>query len=368
MLTKQLNISKVAKMIIILSTLLIIFSCSKSQKVDLKLDGVIQLNLPIGFYPNRSAIHKLNKDTLIYIYNWRKGEIFIKNNGAIKTRKFPGFSYFFTSSYDSIFIMNKYKGEIILLNSNLDSVNSWKIPRYINNTKYLCEVNLVSDFYILNRKLFLTALPNVDHDLFFTKQHEIIYNLDERKVEKLYMKFPHIYTKDNSWGNLGIYISKTINNKNEIFIMYPMYDNVFRIKNGKIEEIKLERSKYLENFPPEPQIYPPPSNKYIFDYAIKLPCYNSFHYDKFRDLYYRVVSHKQALSNGKLKNTHSSKDWSVMIFDKDFNLLNEIKFKGGMYFYEHFDVRQDGIYVLMQDEDNFDGNVKLQKIKVEYEN
>lgn len=56
-----------------------------------------------------------------------------------------------------------------------------------------------------------------------------------------------------------------------------------------------------------------------------------------------------------------------MIFDNNFKLLKEIKMEGGKYFYDSIFILEDGIYILKQDDNNFDGNIILQKFEVEYD-
>lgn len=354
------------KMIFFISSLFLLFSCQKKESVNLVPDKVIKLKMPISFYPNRATILNLEKDTNIVLFNWRMGELYIYNNWKVKSKQYHGYRAIFVKSLDSIFLIDKYNGKILLTNSKFDSLDSWDVPIRINNIRYLMNTNLRTDFLDFNGKFYLTVYPNIVRDSFYTKYHEIIYSMKNRKIDKLYMKFPNIYSKINSWGTY--FISKTINNKNEIFFMYPMYKNVFRLKGNKIEEIEMPQSKYLTNFPPEPIPYPTPHNsKYGAEFGIKIPSYVSFQYDKYRNLYYKIVNHSQELYDGKLKTTFLTRPWSIMIFNDKFELLKEMKMPKSKYFNEYFYILPDGIYFLLQDEDNFDGDIKLQKFKVEYE-
>lgn len=355
-------------MVLIVSSLILILGCKEKGNVELVLENVITFNTPIGFYPNRVAFLKNDKDTNIVLFDWRQGDLYFYHNSNVTHNKYNGYNAIFVKSLDSIYLIDKYKGNILLINNKFDSINTWIVPRLINKIPYLLNSNLKTNFIDLNGKFYLTVYPNIHRDSFYTKYNEIIYSLAERKIEKLYKKFPSNYSKINYWNGIGDFVIKSINSKNEIFFMYPMNKNVFKMSDNKIEEIELPNSKFLKDFPPEPYPYPTPeSSKFNSEFSIKTPSYTNFIFDKYRNLYYKIVNHPQPIRNGNLKNTYNSKSWSIMIFNEEFELLNEIEMEGNKYFNNYFYIMKDGIYVLMQDEDNFDGNNKIQKIKVNYD-
>lgn len=361
-------IIKRAKMILLVSSLLFIFSCSNKTKVDLVIDDVINLELPTGFYPNRIKILDIDKDTNIIIFNWRTGDLYFFENQKVRQKKYNNFNAIFVESLDSIYLIDKYKGLIQLTNNKFDSINKWKIPRFINSIPYYMNTNLKSNFIEFDDKLYLTVYPNIHRDSFYTKHNEIIFSLSEGKIKKLYKKFPLNYSKTNYWGAVGDFVIKVINNQNEIFFMYPMNNNVFKLNQNNIEEIEMPQSKYLVEFPPEPIPYPTPNNsKFNSEYSIRTPSYVNFIYDSYRNIYYKIVNHRQPVNNGKLKNSYNSKPWSIMIFNKEFEFLDEKFMESGLYLNNYFFVMRDGLYILLQDENNYDGNISLQKFKVNYE-
>jgi hypothetical protein len=141
------------------------------------------------------------------------------------------------------------------------------------------------------------------------------------------------------------------------------------MKDDIIEEVKMPQSKFLKVFPPDPIPYPKPNdNKFIVEFGIQTANYKDFQYDKYRNLYYKIVVHSQLLRNGKIKNSLLSNPWSIMVFDEHFELLKEFKMPKNKYINSYFYILEDGLYVLLQDEDNFDGNIEIQKIKVKNEN
>lgn len=354
---------------LLISSLFLLFGCQDNKSIDLIVEDVISLKMPIGFYPNRASILDVNKDTNIVQFNWRQGEIYIYKNGIIDSNVYLGYKAIFVQSLDSIYLIDKYKGNILLINNKFDSLNSWEIPININNTRYYMSTSLKTNFLKYDKKLYLTVYPNIQRDSFYTKPHEIIYSLKSKKIEKYYKKFPSDYSSKYYWGSKGDFFAKTINNKNEIIFMYPMNNSIFKMKDGIIEEIEMPQSKYLKDFPPKPIPNPKPNdNKFIVEFGIQTPNYKDFEYDKYRNLYYKIVVHSQPLRNGKIKNSFLSNPWSIMVFDEHYELLNEIKMPKNKYINSYFYILEDGLYVLLQDEDNFDGSIELQKIKVKYEN
>ena len=338
-------IIKRAKMILLVSSLLFIFSCSNKTKVDLVIDDVINLELPTGFYPNRIKILDIDKDTNIIIFNWRTGDLYFFENQKVRQKKYNNFNAIFVESLDSIYLIDKYKGLIQLTNNKFDSINKWKIPRFINSIPYYMNTNLKSNFIEFDDKLYLTVYPNIHRDSFYTKHNEIIFSLSEGNIKKLYKKFPLNYSKTNYWGAVGDFVIKVINNQNEIFFMYPMNNNVFKLNQNNIEEIEMPQSKYLVEFPPEPIPYPTPNNsKFNSEYSIRTPSYVNFIYDSYRNIYYKIVNHRQPVNNGKLKNSYNSKPWSIMIFNKEFEFLDEKFMESGLYLNNYFFFIIDGLY------------------------
>ena len=74
--------------------------------------------------------------------------------------------------------------------------------------------------------------------------------------------------------------------------------------------------------------------------------YWHFMYDKYRDVYYRLVEHPCELGPGEYPmDEPKAREFSVIIFDKDFNIIGETKFPGNKYFYKMSFVGRDGLYI-----------------------
>ena len=82
-------------------------------------------------------------------------------------------------------------------------------------------------------------------------------------------------------------------------------------------------------------------------------------YDRYRDVYYRFVEHTCEYSEGEyLMDEPKAREFSVIIFDKDFQIIGETKFPGNKYLYKMSFVGRDGLYISENNEANpeFDEN------------
>ena len=87
--------------------------------------------------------------------------------------------------------------------------------------------------------------------------------------------------------------------------------------------------------------------------------YSHIMYDKYRDIYYRFAEMPCELGpNEYVYNDAKAREFSVIIFDKDFRIIGETKFPGNKYFYKMSFVGRDGLYISENNEANpeFDEN------------
>ena len=74
--------------------------------------------------------------------------------------------------------------------------------------------------------------------------------------------------------------------------------------------------------------------------------YSHVMYDKYRDVYYRFAEHPCELGDDEYPmDNPKAREFSVIIFDKDFNIIGETKFPGNKYLYKMVFVGRDGLYI-----------------------
>ena len=74
--------------------------------------------------------------------------------------------------------------------------------------------------------------------------------------------------------------------------------------------------------------------------------YHNFMYDKYRNVYYRIAELPYEFKQNESPfDDPRGREFSIIIFDKDFNIIGETKFPGNKYFYKMSFVGRDGLYI-----------------------
>ena len=81
--------------------------------------------------------------------------------------------------------------------------------------------------------------------------------------------------------------------------------------------------------------------------------YHNIMYDKYRDVYYRIAEFPYEFkANESPFDDPKGREFSVIVFDKDFNIIGETKFPGNKYLYKMSFVGRDGLYISENNEAN----------------
>ena len=74
--------------------------------------------------------------------------------------------------------------------------------------------------------------------------------------------------------------------------------------------------------------------------------YHAFHYDSFRNLYYRIALPKSRYINpDNTKTQYHERDFTIMVIDSAFNLLEEKYFKGTEYAFHNIIIVKEGLLI-----------------------
>ena len=103
------------------------------------------------------------------------------------------------------------------------------------------------------------------------------------------------------------------------------------------------KSRHLNRM--RPKVYEADSFDWLRE-ATENPSYHNIMYDKYRDVYYRIVELPYELKpNESPFDEPRGREFSIIIFNKDFNIIGETKFPGNKYFYKMSFVGRDGLYI-----------------------
>lgn len=137
--------------------------------------------------------------------------------------------------------------------------------------------------------------------------------------------------------------SRIFDGKNFIYSFYVDDDIIVTDKDHKEIKIRKAKSSYIES-PTEKQrtgLKGPKSN-------LEVPRYGDLIYDKYREVYYRFAYHKAELDdkiNWRGKAIYGRKKFSVIILDKEFNIIGETLFPESTYNSYVFFVEKEGLYI-----------------------
>ena len=106
------------------------------------------------------------------------------------------------------------------------------------------------------------------------------------------------------------------------------------------------KSRFLDSM--IPYINDPTEDVYDLIRKEEKPKYWHLMYDKYRDVYYRFAEMPCELAENEDPYDEfapRAREFSVIILDKDFNIIGETKFPGSKYFYKMSFVGRDGLYI-----------------------
>ena len=170
-------------------------------------------------------------------------------------------------------------------------------------------------------------------------------NMKNGEVGPLPLHYPSIFDKDVENPAGGFSFSYEYNyNQNRLVCSFCGYDSLMvsddlqnvRWYNGK--------SRYMESIRPVLQ-----ETSEGLQALVKLKERGEYHnlmYDKYRDVYYRFVELPYELKQNESPfDDPKGREFSIIVFDKDFNIIGETKFPGNKYFYKMSFVGRDGLYI-----------------------
>ena len=170
-------------------------------------------------------------------------------------------------------------------------------------------------------------------------------NLKNGHVGTLPIKYPDIFEDDVRTPAGGGYVfSYDYNYKQDRLVCsFTGYDSIMVTDDLKQVRWYNGKSRYLKSM--RPKVYEADGFDWLRE-ATENPAYHNIMYDKYRDVYYRIVELPYELKqNESAFDTPKGREFSIIIFDKDLNIIGETKFPGNKYFYKMSFVGRDGLYI-----------------------
>ena len=183
-------------------------------------------------------------------------------------------------------------------------------------------------------------------------------NLKDGKFSRSSLCFPSIFdmdVKDITTGHEFVYDYNYKDNR--LVCSFLVFDSLMVTDDMRNVRWYDGKSRYLDRMRP---ILKEGSDGFIgIKEAVEAASYSHIMYDKYRDIYYRFAEMPCELGpNEYVYNDAKAREFSVIIFDKDFRIIGETKFPGNKYFYKMSFIGRDGLYISENNEANpeFDEN------------
>ena len=170
-------------------------------------------------------------------------------------------------------------------------------------------------------------------------------NLKNGHIHTLPIKYPDIFEDDVKVPAGGGYeFTYDYNYKQERLVCsLTGYDSIMVTDDLKQVRWYNGKSRYLKSM--RPKVYEADGFDWLRE-ATENPAYHNIMYDKYRDVYYRIVELPYELKQNESPfDTPKGREFSIIIFDKDLNIIGETKFPGNKYRYKISFVGRDGLYI-----------------------
>ena len=211
-----------------------------------------------------------------------------------------------------------------------------------------------------------------DSILYFSNELFIQYKINQRLDREVWKTIPmfnsldlkngHIHTLPINYPDIfeddvrtpaggGFEITYDYNYKQERLVCsLTGYDSIMVTDDLKQVRWYNGKSRYLKSV--RPRVYEADG----FDWLKKSKGgikYHNIMYDKYRDVYYRIAEFPYELKPNEFAfDDPKGREFSIIIFDKDLNIIGETKFPGNKYLYKMSFVGRDGLYISENNEAN----------------
>jgi len=272
----------------------------------------------------------------IYLNNQKKFSIDIydiSNKVLYKTLKISNTGQelgVFIQNFDSIFVFDRKNLRLYLIDTSAQIKNKWEL------TKALADNNSLYDAYSLwstpmyyNKNLLLLNIGGGNTvPEYYANNCLLIYNLIDNSFYKT-VKFPKIYQQGKDY--LKYFATHCLADSMLIY-SFEIDHNIYIYNlDGNLRKKIHCKSNYLNNFE-NADTSKTHFHEYNSKFMIENGEYFNIIYDKYQQLFYRIVRHNMSMvdSNGKVYDDIDGK-WSIIIMDKNFNILTEQVFPEKIY-------------------------------------
>ncbi len=264
------------------------------------------------------------------------------------------FCGYYIQSWDEIYIPCMMRNEIDVVDSEGKIRRRIQYSKTVEGKQTLPVMVLSCPYtplYIINEKIYINQqCPNRRLGNRAVEDSPVTLVLDtiSGELNEFSLRFPPIMTSERIQGNtLGSEFdySQVLNDTNFVYSFF--FDEKIKVVSlsGDILRTVSAKSRYLDRFDLSNQNVDLASLPKIL---CQIPFYGNLIYDKYRDVYYRFVYPETEVQ----PNDNAMDIWqlgrskfSIMILNKEFEVVGETLFPENTYASNHFFIREDGLYL-----------------------
>lgn len=228
--------------------------------------------------------------------------------------------------------------------------------------------------HIVNGKLYIPQYPNLTLENIM-EDSPVVLMLDtiSGSLNESELRFPAVMTTEEMRGNKldKTDCSSCYNGQNFVYSFFFDEDIYMVSLDGKVQKRVKAKSNYL------PKIYNgkkvPSDISQLLELICSVPMYGNLIYDQYREVYYRFVYPETELVKGEnLKDIWDlgRSKFSVIILNKNLDIIGETLFPEDKYASRLFFVSKDGLYIstnFIENPHYSDDQLYFQRIDLVYE-
>jgi hypothetical protein len=215
------------------------------------------------------------------------------------------------------------------------------VPSYKSNSFHYQPV------VFFDKKIYITQKPYQASKISETPVTVAIDTINQI-IEEHPFRFPNLLTDDELRNSLiGLDFSRDFNGKQLVY-SFEIDENIYvtNIETDKIKKIPV-RSKYINHLKFDKR---PNEIGLIYKMLLEASCYRNLLYDKYRNVYYRFtqIGVEQRNDMGitpEILWRSGPAQFSVIILDKDFNIIGETLFPKYTYNPTIAFIHKNGLYI-----------------------
>ncbi|NJK82430.1 MAG: DUF4221 family protein [Saprospiraceae bacterium] len=239
---------------------------------------------------------------------------------------------YYVHNLDSIFTISYESGMIYLINDKGELKNKWKVDYPLPNHSFDYEigasVNFTFEYSYSKQTIHFSVIPslNANEQAYF--EHPLIaeLNLSTKKIMHYYAKYPMMYQKRGLFTTLDEVGMAVTPQFDIVYFMASPNLYLYNSDNKELLKIINAKSKYAKKeIEPITKFGTQPELNQQRKYYIEADVYDKVLFHNKHPYIYRII--KLGSEFKTLEGTITQNDdfsYSVMIFTKDFELVNEV--------------------------------------------